>query len=96
MIWKEHHNKFHSTDDQMYMSCNECEKLRDDEAEFMEKCIDDFEKRLNETEIPKKKLPNIESTIDADLDSILLEEELFEGKRTKRFRYVFSSSYLFA
>ncbi|MCJ7443746.1 MAG: EVE domain-containing protein [Methanotrichaceae archaeon] len=36
-------------------------------------------------EMPEESLSSIESTVDADLDSILEEEELFEGKKVQKF-----------
>jgi len=84
--WRRHHNKAHPEDHLIYkVRCNTCKSLQDEETRFMEGCISEFEKKVNKIEMPREPLSTIDSTIEADLDSIFAEEELFEGKKVQRF-----------
>ncbi|MEI6104169.1 MAG: HNH endonuclease [Methanothrix sp.] len=100
--WRVHHRLVHPNEYRRYVLCNECKRIQKLVAESMANGISDLKNELNKPnktrdlndiarkliEMPKDTNSSIESTIDADLDSILAEEEkedLFEGIKGQRF-----------
>jgi 5-methylcytosine-specific restriction protein A len=45
--WKRHHKKYHPKDDLLYVRCNECKRIQDEETRFMESCISALENKQN-------------------------------------------------
>jgi hypothetical protein len=100
--WREHHRLLHLNSYRRYLICIDCKRIHKLVTESMKNDIKDLENELgkpNKTrdlndmyrkliEMPEDTNSSLESTIDADLDSILAEEEkedLFEGIKGQRF-----------
>lgn len=83
--WLKHHEETHPEEDLNYVSCDTCKILHTAETRFMEDRIAEFERKLNSIAMPNGIPSSIEAMVEADLDSILAEEGLFEGKKGQRF-----------
>jgi predicted HNH restriction endonuclease len=71
--WKEHHKKYHSKDNMLYVckSCNECKNLHDEETRFMEGRISDLERELEAREERRNSHAAVSKEISASEDTNL-------------------------
>ena len=84
--WQKHHERAHPEDNLLHkISCDKCKTILEEEIHFMESRIAEFERTVNKNKTPNELLSTIESIVDADLDSILAEEGLAEGKMGQRY-----------